>query len=54
MTKIKQHANICKELNNTYSKKNNDYGDSFTYERLTTLTVQGTTNKEIIKTREEL
>lgn len=24
-----QHASICKELNELYSKKNHDYGDSF-------------------------
>ena len=27
--KIKMHKNICKELNEMYEKKNNDYGDSF-------------------------
>ena len=29
MTKAEQHAAICAELNDTYRKKNADYGDSF-------------------------
>ena len=24
-----QHANVCKELNELYARKNHDYGDSF-------------------------
>ncbi len=27
--KIEQHKKICLQLNETYSKKNHDYGDSF-------------------------
>lgn len=27
--KVLIHAEICKSLNNTYEKKNHDYGDSF-------------------------
>lgn len=27
--KIQMHKKICDELNETYQKKNNDYGDSF-------------------------
>lgn len=36
MTKAEQHAGICLELNETYKKKNHDYGDSFadTYQKL--------------------
>lgn len=36
MDKAKIHENICKELNETYKKKNHDYGDSFseTFEQL--------------------
>lgn len=36
MTKAEQHADICLELNETYQKKNHDYGDSFgdTYRKL--------------------
>lgn len=36
MTKAEQHAGICLELNETYQKKNHDYGDSFadTYQKL--------------------
>lgn len=36
MTKVEQHADICLELNETYQKKNHDYGDSFgdTYRKL--------------------
>lgn len=26
---VTQHARICKELNELYSRKNHDYGDSF-------------------------
>ena len=35
-TLVEQHADICKELNNTYAKKNHDYGNSFgqTFEKL--------------------
>lgn len=35
-TLVEQHADICKELNNTYEKKNHDYGNSFgqTFEKL--------------------
>lgn len=29
MDKIEMHKNICAELNNTYAKKNKDYGNSF-------------------------
>lgn len=29
MTKVEQHAKVCKELNELYSRKNADYGDSF-------------------------
>lgn len=29
MDKVKQHAEICKELNTLYETKNKDYGDSF-------------------------
>ena len=29
MNKIEMHRDICVELNNTYTKKNHDYGDSF-------------------------
>lgn len=29
MDKVKIHQNICKLMNETYEKKNNDYGDSF-------------------------
>ena len=29
MTKVEQHAKVCKELNELYSRKNSDYGDSF-------------------------
>lgn len=28
-TKIQMHKDLCKELNETYEKKNHDYGDSF-------------------------
>lgn len=27
--KIKKHSDICKEMNELYAKKNEDYGDSF-------------------------
>ena len=35
-TLVEQHADICTELNNTYAKKNHDYGNSFgqTFEKL--------------------
>ena len=29
MDKIEMHRDICTELNNTYAKKNKDYGNSF-------------------------
>lgn len=29
MTKVKKHAEICKEMNDLYERKNHDYGDSF-------------------------
>ena len=29
MNKIEMHKNICAELNDTYAKKNKDYGNSF-------------------------
>lgn len=29
MNKIDMHKDICNELNDTYTKKNHDYGDSF-------------------------
>lgn len=29
MNKIEKHKDICKELNDIYKCKNNDYGDSF-------------------------
>jgi hypothetical protein len=29
MTKPEQHMEICKKLNDIYTRKNNDYGDSF-------------------------
>lgn len=29
MNKIDMHRNICNELNDTYAKKNKDYGNSF-------------------------
>lgn len=29
MNKIDKHEEICKRLNETYKKKNSDYGDSF-------------------------
>lgn len=29
MSKVKQHEEICKQLNKIYESKNNDYGDSF-------------------------
>ena len=36
MNKVEHHASICKELNETYRKKNSAYGDSFgeTYRKL--------------------
>lgn len=27
--KVRHHADICKELNEIYARKNHDYGDSF-------------------------
>lgn len=35
-TLVEQHAEICKELNDIYKKKNHDYGNSFgnTFEKL--------------------
>ena len=29
MTDIQMHKDICKELSDTYERKNHDYGDSF-------------------------
>lgn len=29
MTKVEKHAEICKEMNALYERKNHDYGDSF-------------------------
>lgn len=29
MTKVETHKNICSQLNDTYERKNHDYGDSF-------------------------
>lgn len=29
MTKVERHAELCKEMNALYAKKNHDYGDSF-------------------------
>ena len=29
MTKVEKHMALCKTLNDIYSKKNHDYGDSF-------------------------
>ena len=36
MTKLEQHVEICKTLNDIYKRKNHDYGDSFgeTYRKL--------------------
>jgi len=36
MTKVEQHVEICKTLNDIYKRKNSDYGDSFgeTYRKL--------------------
>lgn len=36
MTKVEQHKNICGVLNDIYTQKNADYGDSFgdTYNKL--------------------
>ena len=36
MTKVEQHVEICKTLNDIYRRKNSDYGDSFgeTYRKL--------------------
>lgn len=28
-TKVEKHAEICKQLNSLYERKNHDYGDSF-------------------------
>lgn len=35
-TLVEKHADICKELNKTYERKNHDYGNSFgqTYQKL--------------------
>ena len=49
MDKVLAHANLCKEINGLYAKKNHDYGDSFhqTYleegmaSRFKTLTLKG-------------
>lgn len=29
MTKVERHMELCKQLNDIYTKKNHDYGDSF-------------------------
>ena len=29
LSKVQRHAEICKEINNLYERKNHDYGDSF-------------------------
>ena len=29
ITKVDRHAEICKEINDLYARKNHDYGDSF-------------------------
>ena len=29
VSKVARHAQICKELNDLYARKNHDYGDSF-------------------------
>ena len=29
LSKVQHHAEICKEINDLYERKNNDYGDSF-------------------------
>ena len=29
MTKVEKHAEICREMNALYERKNHDYGDSF-------------------------
>ena len=36
MDRIQKHAELCKELNDTYAKKNHDYGNSFgeTFDKL--------------------
>ena len=36
MNKVQKHKDICKELNDVYTKKNHDYGDSFgeTFDKL--------------------
>lgn len=36
MDRVQMHKNLCKELNETYEKKNHDYGNSFgdTFDKL--------------------
>lgn len=36
MNKIEMHKKLCEELNDTYNRKNSDYGDSFgeTFQKL--------------------
>ena len=29
LSKVQRHAQICKEINDLYARKNHDYGDSF-------------------------
>lgn len=29
LSKVQRHAEICKEINNLYERKNHDYGDNF-------------------------
>lgn len=29
LSKVQHHAEICKEINDLYERKNHDYGDSF-------------------------
>lgn len=29
LSKVQRHAEICKEINDLYKRKNHDYGDSF-------------------------
>lgn len=29
LSKVQRHAEICKEINDLYERKNHDYGDSF-------------------------
>ena len=28
-SKVEHHADLCKEINDLYARKNHDYGDSF-------------------------